>query len=138
MDYLNSKFSYDENNGEVFIRKASNKIVLPWDKSIATVDGVKVNIDSPPFLDKDTIFVPLRIVSEKLCYKVGYSNGEEVQNWHLDDTEILLPPNHAIVKNIVNIIVDEKHRFNDELTMEIAMKKLRKLVLMGWITSAKN
>lgn len=78
MDYLNSKFSYDENNGEVFIRKASNKIVLPWDKSIATVDGVKVNIDIPPFLDKDTIFVPLRIVSEKLGYKVGYSNGEDV------------------------------------------------------------
>lgn len=49
----------------------------------------------------------------------------------MDDTEILLPPNHVIVKNIVNIIVDEKHRFNDELTMEIAMKKLRKLVLMG-------
>lgn len=49
----------------------------------------------------------------------------------MDDTEILLPPNHAIVKNIVNIIVDEKHRFNDELTMEIAMKKTKETCVNG-------
>jgi hypothetical protein len=67
-----AKINFDAKTQTVFYELGSKKIELYIGKSYALVNGVKVNLDVPPFILSGRTFVPLRFVSENLDASVAY------------------------------------------------------------------
>jgi len=64
--------SYDPKSQTVFFELGAKKIELYIGKPYALVNGNKVNLDSPPFIQAGRSFIPLRFVSENLDASVEY------------------------------------------------------------------
>jgi len=67
-----AKIDYDAVTQTVFYELGNKKIELYIGKSYALVNGTKVNLDVPPFIQKGRTFVPLRFVGENLDATVLY------------------------------------------------------------------
>lgn len=66
-----AKISYDSKSQTVFFELGTKKIELYIGKPYALVNGTKVNLDVPPFIQAGRTFIPLRFVSESLDASVG-------------------------------------------------------------------
>lgn len=130
-EYLNAEVSYSEKDERIIIGKSDVEIEFYLNDSVAKVNGEEFNVDTPPYKDGDTIFIPLRFVSENLGYIVGYSTGrDELQRKYLD-TEIPLSPEDAIVRTFPNIMIDEKYDFDNSIDVKAAEKRVKEVCLEG-------
>jgi len=69
--------SYEPKSQTVFFELGSKKIELYIGKPYALVNGVKVALDAPPFIQNGRTFIPLRFVSENLDASVEYDAGTQ-------------------------------------------------------------
>ena len=71
---LGAKVGYDNITREVTIETDTVKLLLTINSSIAYVNGVKVELDAPAFLQNGFTYVPLRFVSENLLMDVSFND----------------------------------------------------------------
>jgi cytochrome c-type biogenesis protein CcmE len=64
--------TYDGKTQTVYFVLGSKKIELYIGKTFALVNGVKIKLDSPPFIQNGRTYIPLRFISENLDATVGY------------------------------------------------------------------
>jgi hypothetical protein len=69
---FNAKVGYEAKTRTVTFELGSKKIELYIDKPFALVNGTKVTLDAPPFIQNGRTLVPLRFISENLDATVDY------------------------------------------------------------------
>ena len=67
-----AKTSFDTKTQTVYFSLGSKKVELYIGKTYALVDGVKVILDAPPFIEKGRTFVPLRFIGENFDASVSF------------------------------------------------------------------
>lgn len=67
-----AKTSFESKTQTVYFTLGSKKIELYIGKTYALVNGVKVTLDAPPFIQNGRTFVPLRFISENFDATVSY------------------------------------------------------------------
>jgi hypothetical protein len=67
-----AKISYDAMTQTVYFEIGLKKIELTINQPYALVNGAKVTLDAPPFIQTGRTFVPLRFISENLDATVEY------------------------------------------------------------------
>lgn len=72
---LGSAVEWDNKARTVTAIAGNKTLKLTIGSTTAYIDGTKVPLDSPPFIQNDTTFVPLRFVSENLGVDVKWDNS---------------------------------------------------------------
>jgi hypothetical protein len=67
-----AKISFDAKTQTVYFEIGQKKIELIINQPYALVNGAKVTLDAPPFIQAGRTFVPLRFISENLDATVDY------------------------------------------------------------------
>lgn len=75
-EYLGATVEYDEITRLITAKKGTDTVSLAPENDIATVNGEKVVLESPPFItEKGRTMVPLRFVAEALDIRVGWDSN---------------------------------------------------------------
>lgn len=65
---------WEQKSQKVTIQKGSTKMLLVVKQKSATVNGKKVSLDQPPLLQKGSVVVPIRFVSEQMGLAVSWDS----------------------------------------------------------------
>lgn len=68
---------WDQKSQKILINKDKKAIELVVNQKNATVNGKKVDLDNPPQLQKDSVIVPMRFVSEQMGLHVNWDSGSK-------------------------------------------------------------
>lgn len=71
-DELGYSVVWNGTNGTVEVTYASNKLILPLNKNVVTLNGQSVTIDANTEIRNQHVYVPLRSVAEMMGAQVGY------------------------------------------------------------------
>jgi len=74
IDKLGAEINWDADSRTVTITSNKKIEMVPWNKTI-TIDGNEVQIDNPAIIKNSRTFLPVRIISESLGFKVKW-NGK--------------------------------------------------------------
>lgn len=72
---LGAKVDWNEAARTAIITKGSQQLSLTLDSRTALVNGKQVKLDTPPFISKQRMLLPLRFVAESLGVTVGWDNS---------------------------------------------------------------
>lgn len=123
---------------EINIEKDASKIVLELGNE-ATISKIN-NLSKSKSKDdlEKIIYVPLRLVAEKLGYSVSYYHENTKSGKTYYDTYIELPTSNCFVKDFSSIIIDEKYDFKNSMSAEEALKKTKAVCLEGYENFSKS
>ena len=74
---LGAKVAWDEEKRLVTITDGEVTILLTIGEETATVNGKKVKLDSPAFIENDRTYTPIRFIAEELGAKVEWIESEQ-------------------------------------------------------------
>lgn len=126
---LGALVGWDGKEGKVTIEKDQNKIVLFINKNKAVVNEQEVTLDHIVVLHNNLTYVPLRFISENLGATVTYAPRLGSEHDYYYDTKMPVSPAGTIIRDFANIIIDEPYDFDDVLTQEEAMEKVKETAL---------
>ncbi|MEC0124417.1 N-acetylmuramoyl-L-alanine amidase family protein [Paenibacillus pabuli] len=72
---LGYQVKWEKATQTVRVLKGNSSIEMTAGEDAATVNGNRVNLDSPPLVKQGTTLVPLRFVGEGMGLRVGWDNG---------------------------------------------------------------
>lgn len=135
---LAADVSIDIEKEEIYIKKDGKEIFLELgnEAKIANIEDLN-KLKSKDDLE-ELIYVPLRLVSEKLGYSVSYYHKNTKSGKTYYDSYIELPTANGFVKDFSSIIIDEKYDFKNSMSAEEALKKTKGVCLEGYENFSKN
>ena len=77
---LGAKVDWIEESQTVKITAENIDISLVIGETFATVNGEKIDLDSPSFIENDRTYLPIRFVSEKLGADVQWDDATQTVN----------------------------------------------------------
>lgn len=136
--FLAADVSIDIEKEEIYIKKDGKEIFLELgnEAKIANIEDLN-KLKSKDDLEK-LIYVPLRLVAEKLGYSVSYYHKNTKSGKTYYDSYIELPTANGFVKDFSSIIIDEKYDFKNSMSAEEALKKTKGVCLEGYENFSKN
>lgn len=81
-EQLGYRVHWNGHSRTVHVADSDRDIVLAIGSEVMTVDGETVTIDAPPYVEKDTTYVPLRAVAEALGLSLDVDNAAKRMTIH--------------------------------------------------------
>ena len=85
---LGAKVEWNGEERKVLITKDNVEIIIYIDSEVAYVNGEKVILDSPAFIENDRTYTPIRFISERLNAEV---------EWIEETQEVVITKNIYII-----------------------------------------
>lgn len=135
---LGAYVDWNGKEGKVTIEKSQDKIVLYINKNKAVVNHQEVTLDHVIVLHNDLTYIPLRFISENLGATVTYAPRLGTEYDYYYDTKMPISPSNTIIRDFPNIIIDESYDFDDVLTKDEAMERVKRTCKEGLENFIKN
>ncbi|WP_199794875.1 N-acetylmuramoyl-L-alanine amidase family protein [Paenibacillus faecalis] len=115
----NLKFNvnWDQKTQNVHIQQGSNAISLTVGKDEALVENNTVKLNIAPQMIKNTVFVPIRFVSEEMGLRVSWNNKDKIVT--LTSNTLPSPPSNGNGNEAATNLVHEINYANNQLVVQL-------------------
>jgi uncharacterized protein YkwD len=97
---LNAKVSWDDATKSITIKKQDTTVKLTIDSNTAYVNGKEMTLKQAPIFYLDSVFVPLRFISESIGAKFAWDNENQIANIDIELGEPEDPMIDLISRNL--------------------------------------
>lgn len=121
MEALGSSIVWDQKEQKITIKKDQNIVVLRNGSNDAFQNGVKMEIDAPPFIKNGRSYIPLRFISEAFQHTVHWDNHSKKitinppKKYASQQVKIPIIMYHHIEKNTATGAVISPERFREHM-----------------------